>query len=336
MVNGACFKVEQMQHPNDPKFALQNFFCETPFRRFDVLESSSHLCCASYLSVSAGNFYEDTWQEVWNSQAAQAVRQSIHDGSYRYCNKMACPRIMSGALAPAAKLTQSDAWWQDVIDHKRTELDCGPTTINLAYDRTCNLSCPSCRQNVIFQNHEQRDRTEAMQDRNIVPMLLDAKRLTVTGSGDPFSSPMFRKLLKSYDPLKYPDLKINLMTNGMLLTEQCWKEYAHLAGHIDKLKVSLDGATAATHELLRRGSRWERVYENLKFCGRLLKEGAFDTFEIVFVVQAENYREMGAFVDLGHDVGANSVYFRPHHQLGNIHPVRVRPKGRVHADARGT
>lgn len=309
LVNGAMFKVKQLQNPGDAKFALQNFICETPFRQLDVLDSSSHLCCASWLPVSAGNLHTDTWQNVWNSEPAQNVRRSIHDGSYRYCNKMACPRIMAGTLTPTDQLAQSDEWWKDVVVHKRAVLDRGPAVVNLAYDRTCNLSCPSCRPTVIFQNREQRDRTEAMQERNILPMLEGAENVMVTGSGDPFSSPMFRKLLKAFDPAKYPKLKINLMTNGMLLTEQCWKEYAHLAGHIAKLKFSLDGATAPTHELLRRGSRWERVYENLKFCGRLLQQGALDSFEIVFVVQVENYREMGAFVDLGHDVGADSVYF---------------------------
>jgi MoaA/NifB/PqqE/SkfB family radical SAM enzyme len=289
-----------------------------------VLESSSHLCCASWLPVSAGNLHTNAWQEVWNSQAAQNVRRSIHDGSYRYCNKMACPRIMAGTLTLAGELAELNEWWKDVVDGQRTMLDRGPMVVNLAYDRTCNLSCPSCRQTVIFQNREQRDRTEAMQDRNILPMLEGAERVMVTGSGDPFSSPMFRKLLKSYDPQKYPKLKINLMTNGMLLTEQCWKEYTHLAGHIAKLKFSLDGATAATHELLRRGSRWERVYEHLKFCGRLLREGALDSFEIVFVVQVENYREMGDFVDLGHDVGRGQHLLRAHHQLGHLHPGRVR------------
>ncbi len=293
LVNGAMFRVKQMESPHDPRFKLTDFLCDTPFRQLDVLESSSHLCCASWLPVSAGNLHSRPWQEVWNSEAAQRVRESMLDGSYRYCNKMACPHLMAGTLPRKQQLVASDPWWAGVVEEGRTRLDRGPAVVNLAYDRTCNLTCPSCRQSVIFQDREERQRTEEMQNRNILPMLAGAETVMVTGSGDPFSSPTFRKLLLGFDPAQYPRLKINLMTNGMLLTEQRWKEYAHLAGHIGKLKFSLDGATRETHELLRRGSRWDRVHENLEFCGRLLARGDIDSFEIVFVVQAENYREMG-------------------------------------------
>ncbi len=116
-------------------------------------------------------------------------------------------------------------------------------------------------------------------------MLEQAEFVTVTGSGDPFSSPTFRKLLKAFDPVQHPKLKVDLMTNGMLLTEERWKEYANLAGHVATLKFSLDGATRETHELLRRGSRWDRVYENLHFCARLRDRGDIGSFAIVFVVQ---------------------------------------------------
>nr|WP_315382765.1 SPASM domain-containing protein [uncultured Sphingomonas sp.] len=63
-----------------------------------VLERATHQCCASWLDKSAGDLNTSDWEQVWNSESAQAVRASIHDGSYRHCNKMACPAIQSGSL----------------------------------------------------------------------------------------------------------------------------------------------------------------------------------------------------------------------------------------------
>lgn len=92
-VQGALFHIAGLLDPENPKYQLKGKICTTPFEQIDVLETSSHLCCASWLQTSAGDLSATSWQTVWNSEAAQAIRASIHDGSYRFCNKGACPKI---------------------------------------------------------------------------------------------------------------------------------------------------------------------------------------------------------------------------------------------------
>lgn len=308
LVQGAIFYLEGLLDPENPKYQLQGRICATPFQQLDVLERSTHQCCASWLKTSAGDLSSSDWRAVWNSPTAQAIRASVMDGSYRYCNKIACPRIQASHWTPETDLAQNPTW-SEAVAEARTDVPQGPEVVNLAYDRTCNLSCPSCRTERFAATDVERERFDRMQERAILPMLKNAKRVMVTGSGDPFASKNFRRLLEQLTPEEYPDLRFQVMTNGMLFTPAQWANFPTLHGRTAVLKISIDAATGPTHELLRRGARWPVVLENMRFAGELTKAGLIDNFDLVFVVQQENFREMGDAVDLAKSVGATCVYF---------------------------
>ncbi len=325
LITGLHFHVRQLGDPNNPLYRLENHVCQVPFMQLDVLRNSSHLCCASWLHKSSGNLAEQDYREVWNSAAADEIRQSVLDGSFRFCNKTACPHIFGGTL-PRKDDLMNDPWWADVITNKKGIIDRFPQRINLAYDRQCNLACPSCRTSVVTTSEAEQITLDDMTKRNLYPLLTTAKEVYVTGSGDPFASKTFRKMLQWISRETCPDLKVRLMTNGMLFTEAEWARFPNLNGKIGLVKVSMDGASKATHELLRRGSCWETMMQNLPFIGRLLKKGEISAFELVFIVQQENYREMGDFVDLAARVGANRVYFERITNWGTFTPGQYQAK----------
>ncbi len=305
---GYHFHVRHLLDPHNPIFKLEDFVCPQPFQQLDVLERSAHLCCASWLHKSAGNLATTSHEEVWNSDEAAAIRQSVLDGSYRYCNKNACPIIPGGNLSRKSKLA-ADPWWAKVMSEATGKIDRRPRLVNLAYDRHCNLSCPSCRTELITTNEAGRRRLDRLTENNIYPLLSTAEEAFITGSGDPFASRTFRKLLGWISDETCPRLEIVLMTNGMLFTEDEWAKFPNLRGKVKMVKVSMDGARKESHELLRRRSKWEVMMQNLPFIGRLLAAGEIKGFSLVFVVQEENFVEMGEFVDLARQVGAGQVFF---------------------------
>lgn len=309
LVQGALFHLHRLKDPEDPKFQLAGKICTAPFQQLDVLEKSTHLCCASWLQQSAGNLSTTDWQSVWNSDMAQDIRASIHDGSYRFCNKMACPKIQANTLVPADEISKETPLWDAIVTDQLTTMPVGPEVVNLAYDRTCNLSCPSCRSEKYAADSETRTRYEEMQRDRILPMLKEAKTVFVTGSGDPFASKNFRRLMSELTPEEYPDLGFQIMTNGMLFNPKQWEAFPSLHGRVRMLKISVDAATGPTHELLRRGAKWPTMLENMRFAGDLTKDGLVDQFDLIFVVQQENFREMGDAIDLAKQVGATGVYF---------------------------
>lgn len=309
LIQGALFYLHGLADPDNPKYRLAGKICPTPFEQLDVLERSTHQCCASWLQQSAGDLMTTPWQDVWNSEAAQAVRASVLDGTYRFCNKTACPKIQANALTDAKELAGQFSFWAEVIEQGKTALDHGPKVINLAYDRTCNLACPSCRSEPFAADDATRDRFAEMQETKILPMLKHAEIVFVTGSGDPFASKNFRKLLGALTPEAYPNLRFQIMTNGMLFTPRQWEEFPSLHGRVKILKISTDAATGPTHEKLRLGARWPTMLDNMRFAGDLTAKGLVDHFEIVFTVQQDNYREMGDVVDLAKELGATGIYF---------------------------
>lgn len=308
-IQGAVFHLHSLKDPENPKYNLHGKICLSPFVQLDVLERSSHLCCASWLQESAGDLSVSSWQDVWNSDMAQNIRASIHDGSYRYCNKMACPKIHANDLTPVEEVAARGDLWKQLVEIAATELPMGPEVVNLAYDRTCNLSCPSCRTEKWAADEETRQSYDEMQRTKILPLLKDAKTVFVTGSGDPFASKNFRRLMLELTPEEYPELGFQIMTNGMLFTRKQWETFPTLHGRTRILKVSIDAAEGPTHELLRRGARWPVMLENMAFAGELMAEGVIDHYELVFTVQQENFREMGDAVDLAKRVGATGIYF---------------------------
>lgn len=309
LVQGAYFHIKSLLDRDNALYDLTDKFCSTPFDVLDVLDGKSHLCCASWLTESVGDLATSDWREVWNSDTAQAIRASIHDGSYRFCNKTACPKIAGNSLPTKAQAAAVSEQKRDIVERRKTLVDGSPYRVNLAYDMTCNLSCPSCRTSKIAADSATRARFDKLQEEAILPMLRGSKLVFITGSGDPFASKNFRSLIERLGPDDYPELRFQIMTNGMLFTRKEWDRFPSLHGRTAHLRISLDAATGPTHELLRRGARWPVMLENLAFAAELRAANLVERLDFAFAVQADNFREMGDFVDMAHHYGADHIGF---------------------------
>ena len=100
--------------------------------------------------------------------------------------------------------------------------------------------------------------------------------LSVTGSGDPFASRMFREFLFEIDGAGFPNLKVNLQTNGILLTPRNWNRIRGIHGNLGEVIVSFDAASERTYGITRRGGRWQTLLENTAYLGERRRSGEFD------------------------------------------------------------
>lgn len=295
---------------------LKNKFCSKPFQYLEVSNlrpdgtMPCFACCPQLVEKVVGDFTKQSVDEIWNSDDFQKIRSGILDGSFRYCKIEDCPEIQSGALSDKRILEDPILW--NIIKNNKTKLDYGPKILNLNYDQTCNLACPSCRTDYISHNNNQEELAviEMAGIKLKEQALSNATDIIFCSSGDPFSSNHFRKFLQEIDFRLYPNLKVQIVSNGVMLTEKMWENLKNIHGHLGMICISLDAASEYTYAKTRVGGNWNVLIQNLKFLGRKRKEGEFEKFRLDFVVQDLNYKEMPKFVDIGLDVGADEVFFQ--------------------------
>lgn len=308
--------LRRVGRPARPETAPRpGLFCEKPFRWFEVSrgkdEGDTFLCCPSWLPVSVGNLYRESVQEVWNGAAAQAVRRSILDGSFRYCKASRCPHLNT-VTGPVRRIEDvADPDLVAAIRERRVVLPYGPRDVNCSYDRSCNLSCPSCRTEVIVET-ENAARILGIEDKLRTEALADARLLYITGSGDPFGSPFFRRWLQTMKREEMPKLEvIHLQTNGLLWTPRIWSTIPEdVRALITSTEISIDAASPDSYAVNRRGGRFDRLLRNLEFIGTLRARGPLEWFGINMVVQANNFAEMPDFVRMGKRFGCDTVSFQ--------------------------
>lgn len=293
--------------PEDHGQKFEGFFCSQPFEHAQVDPLGElYLCCPQTLPESAGNLSTNDFMEVWNSEKAKLIRKSVLDGSFKYCSESTCGVLQQRRLPRKDEV--KNPYHRTIIEHGITHLKKGPDTINMSYDRSCNLACPSCRSDFVILKGQAKKQAEQIHEHiTDEGHLKDVRRLIITGSGDPFGSKLYHSFLREFDPKTAPDLRITLSTNGLLLNEKTWSSICHEA--VDRVELSVDGASQETYSL-NRGGDFKVLVENLHFIGKLRSQGLLKAFELHYVVQKNNFFEMKDFVSLGREVGADVIAFK--------------------------
>src|SRR5690606_19395494 len=250
----------------DETTRAERLSCSRPFDTLAAHDGGSAFrCCPSWLDRSIGNALRQDPRAVWNSPAAREIRASIHDGSFRFCDRALCAHLdsVTGPVRRVADVT--DREMQRVIAERRTVMERGPRRLIACYDRSCNLACPTCRTERIMASAAERQRLKRLQDALLAEFLPDLRILHVTGSGDPFWSPVFYELLLGLDAARHPDLQLHLHTNAQLFTRARWAKLEKAWPAMHSVEVSIDAATPATYAENRRPGTWDKLVPNMEF-----------------------------------------------------------------------
>lgn len=289
---------------------LRGRFCARPFVHCEIhREGKVTQCCPAWLDRPIGNFGKQSLTEIWNSENAKQVRESILDGSFRHCHRNWCPEIQGDRLP---KISELDAETREIYE---SGVNAGalPRTIVLCYDESCNLSCPSCRTGRISYRlgTPEYQRSMEVTERLMADIFANPDspvELHVAGLGDPFAAPVFRHLLEGLDGQRLPKLSLVLKTNGVMLTPKTFAKLSAIHRNIRQFVVSIDASTPETYAIVRRDGDWELLLENMRY---LVEEKRRLSFRISggFVVQRRNFREVAAFARLFLGMGFDDVHY---------------------------
>jgi len=264
-------------------------YCDKPFEHLEITPNGDCvLCCPAWLSNLIGNIYEDSILNIWNSEKANLIRQTILDASYKYCSNSLCPFLVNDSLPNIDTIPQP-------------YLKKYPKNIVLGIDESCNLTCPSCRSTrVSYTSGDKYERKKAVFNKVIneffsIPHNEDIT-LTLNSSGDLFGSKITRDFMFNFDPTPWPNLKLNVMTHGVLFTKKYWDRMHLWQNRIQTFHISFDAATEETYDKIRVGGHWPTLLENCRLIYKQVDQ--FKKISIDFIVQDLNYKEIPAFIEL--------------------------------------
>lgn len=188
-----------------------------------------------------------------------------------------------------------------------------PAQITVAIDRTCNLCCKSCRNKRFVMDKLTQTRISLMANKIQQSGYLDkTNKLYVAGQGEVFYSPYYRQLVET----KLQRKNIVILSNGTLFNEKNWNWLKGKYETIDVI-ISVDAATADTYKKLR-GADFNALMKNLETLANLHRQKQIRKFNLNFVVQRDNYREMIKFVELGRALGVDQIEFQHMNNFGNL------------------
>lgn len=292
---------------------LKQFVCPLPFEHFEISPSGDVLvCCGHWLPTSIGNFLRDPTDGILNSPKAQKVRESMTDGSYKYCNHLDCGHMIQGTLPTADELERAQT--RRAVAEGSYRMD-GIDFLTFGFDQTCNLSCPSCRTHrIVEKTSESIEKARAVEEK-LIGLLPTVRFLHINPAGELLASKPSRKLLELIDDERCPDLRLDIISNGTLFSEEEWNKFPGIHNKVRSIRISIDAARKETFEKLRRLGRYEPFIENMRFLSRLRAAGVVPQLKFSFTYQLDNFREMPEFVDFCASMNCDFAIFE---RLQNI------------------
>jgi hypothetical protein len=274
---------------------LKQFVCPLPFEHFEIGPAGDVLvCCGHWVPTSIGNFLRDPIDGILNSVTAQKIRQSMTDGSYRYCNHLDCQHMIQGTLPLPEELERGATRRAVAEGNYRMG---GVDDLTFGFDQTCNLSCPSCRTHRIVEKVSASTEKARAVEEKLIDLLPTVRTLHINPAGEMLASKPSRKLLELIDDERCPDLRLDIISNGTLFSEEEWNKFPGIHNKVRSIRISIDAARKETFETLRRLGHYEPFVDNMRFLARLRAARIVPQLKFSFTYQLENFREMPEFVD---------------------------------------
>lgn len=274
-------------------------FCPRPFEEIEINRFGDvHTCCPNWNNAyTIGNIYRDTLEGVWNSNKAIDLRKRVMNKDYSLCDKQSCAYLKQNFFP-----TPYDIEYKPVMTQY-------PQVVKFVYDFECNIACRICRDHIKRHTDEELEFLNSRIEPVLLPLLQSAKKLIINAYGDPFGSRHSRLVIQKAAE-KYPDLKFDFHTNGILCNEENFKALNITPEKIDKIRISIHAASAKTYgKVVPNGEvLFPKIIQNLYYLKELRKTYNFPVF-IHFVISSLNYTEIPQFIEIAEKVNASPHFW---------------------------
>lgn len=274
---------------------LQNKVCPMPFSSVEINTLGQvYVCCSDWNPASIGDVLEQDIKTIWHNYKSDALRQSILDGSYKYCNLGICETIRNQELINRKELKNR----YPILEF--------PTNIRLSIDQSCNLQCPSCRTKKINHLDEDEKNKVRILAKNIFSSVFSKPhnqyiKLSMDGSGEIFGSEVYRELFQTEtvfnETYKWPMLEFEITTNGTLMTEKIQKKYINFFKQTKNIFISIDAGNKESYDIVRLGGNWDLLWENINYFYQSIKNSQDKRWTWTLIIQKDNLDSIPEFIN---------------------------------------
>jgi radical SAM protein with 4Fe4S-binding SPASM domain len=181
-----------------------------------------------------------------------------------------------------------------------------PLKLEMDVTTQCNLRCTMCYLSDPRYGKRARLDVDVAGFRQLARQIFPFCGLVSLSFGtEPLLHPHLAELLELVAEEEVPWRYV--ITNGLLLDAELIDAFVRIPLH--GFSVSIDAATPATYERIRRGASWTRLMSNIRAL-QAAKSRAGSQFPRVtfnFVIMRSNLEELPALVRLAHELGAEGV-----------------------------
>lgn len=199
----------------------------------------------------------------------------------------------------ALNFTEEGARLLDPLFRFNPELASRPLRLELETTTVCPLKCVKCehtywkepQNNMSFENFKK-----------IVDGFPWLAAISLSGIGHCIENPEFIKMIEY---CKSKSLHVQFFDPFLKIDEKLARKLIEL--RVNRIWVSLDGATEKTINTFQAGDKFDTVIKNLKTLMRLKKElnSPFPEIDFHYIVHKHNYSEMPQFLDLLNSIVAD-------------------------------
>ena len=173
-----------------------------------------------------------------------------------------------------------------------------PSYIEIEVTTRCNMKCTMCEHT--YWNEPAKDMSFE-EFRGIVDQFPRLKWIGLTGIGQNFLNKDFLRILEY---VKAKAVYVELYNTFYFVDKKISEALIRMG--IDRILVSLDGATKGTYERIRIGSNFEQVIKNIKHFIWLKEkmDAPFPQLDFHYIVTKANVHEIPQYIELIHSLGS--------------------------------
>ncbi len=167
----------------------------------------------------------------------------------------------------------------------------------------CNLRCPLCTKNAFASEWVDGDMDMATYNA-VAAAFPYLRQVYLDAWGEPLLHP---RIWEMADIARAAGCSVGITTNGTLIDREV---AGRLVKGVDVVGISIDGATAAIYEKIRRGAKFEEVVANVRLLAGARKElrpGRLPLISLLFLKNSRNIHELPAMLDLAAELGADEI-----------------------------